>query len=131
MSYLSEGVAVITGAGSGMGRCLAQQLAAMGASLALADVNEQGLAETAALLGRARLFVFLGCVLALVRYRSAVPLLFLVLVLDDVTIRLTHLLEPIPRTGSAPGVTINLVLAALMVVGLVLSLWPRRTQLVA
>jgi NAD(P)-dependent dehydrogenase (short-subunit alcohol dehydrogenase family) len=51
MSFLSEGVAVITGAGSGMGRCLAQQLAAMGSSLAISDVNEKTLAETAAKLG--------------------------------------------------------------------------------
>jgi NAD(P)-dependent dehydrogenase (short-subunit alcohol dehydrogenase family) len=54
MSFLSEGVAVITGAGSGMGRCLAQQLAGMGASLAISDVNEKGLAETAASLGGAK-----------------------------------------------------------------------------
>ncbi len=47
MSFLSEGVAVITGAGSGMGRCLAKQLAAMGSSLAISDVNEKALAETA------------------------------------------------------------------------------------
>jgi NAD(P)-dependent dehydrogenase (short-subunit alcohol dehydrogenase family) len=46
MSILSEGVAVVTGAGSGMGRCLAQQLAVKGASLALADVSEKGLNET-------------------------------------------------------------------------------------
>jgi len=51
MGFLNEGVAVITGAGSGMGRCLAQQLAGMGASLAISDVDEKGLAETAALLG--------------------------------------------------------------------------------
>ncbi len=51
MGFLDNGVAVITGAGSGMGRCLAQQLAAKGSSLALADVNEKGLRETAALLG--------------------------------------------------------------------------------
>jgi NAD(P)-dependent dehydrogenase (short-subunit alcohol dehydrogenase family) len=54
MSFLSEGVAVVTGAGSGMGRCLAQQLAAMGSSLALSDINEKGLNETAALLGAAK-----------------------------------------------------------------------------
>ena len=54
MSFLSESVAVITGAGSGMGRCLAQQLAAKGASLALSDVNEKGLAETRELLRAAR-----------------------------------------------------------------------------
>lgn len=51
MGFLSEGVAVITGAGSGMGRCLAQQLAGMGASLAISDVDEKGLAETVASLG--------------------------------------------------------------------------------
>src|SRR5271167_1449442 len=51
MGFLSEGVAVVTGAGSGMGRCLAEQLAAMGSSLALADVNEKGLNETVARLG--------------------------------------------------------------------------------
>jgi NAD(P)-dependent dehydrogenase (short-subunit alcohol dehydrogenase family) len=54
MFWFSEGVAVITGAGSGMGRCLAQQLAAQGTSLALADVNEAGLRETVALLNTPR-----------------------------------------------------------------------------
>src|ERR1700675_2729425 len=54
MGFLSEGVAVITGAGSGMGRCLAQQLAGRGASLAISDVDEKGLAETAAMLGSPR-----------------------------------------------------------------------------
>ena len=50
----SASVAVVTGAGSGMGRCLAQQLAERGAALALADVNEQGLAETVSLLDAAK-----------------------------------------------------------------------------
>jgi NAD(P)-dependent dehydrogenase (short-subunit alcohol dehydrogenase family) len=54
MFWFSEGVAIITGAGSGMGRCLAQQLAAQGTSLALADVNEAGLRETVALLNTPR-----------------------------------------------------------------------------
>src|SRR5258708_32145013 len=54
MGFLNEGVAVITGAGSGMGRCLAQQLAGVGASLAISDVDENGLAATAALLGAAK-----------------------------------------------------------------------------
>ena len=54
MGFLSEGVAVITGVGSGMGRCLAQQLAAMGTSLAISDVNGKALAETAGMLGAAK-----------------------------------------------------------------------------
>jgi short-subunit dehydrogenase len=44
---LEGGVAVITGAGSGIGRALAQRLAAEKMSLVIADVNEKGLAETA------------------------------------------------------------------------------------
>ena len=45
-------VAVITGAGSGIGRELARQLAAHGARLALSDISDAGLAETKKLCGR-------------------------------------------------------------------------------
>lgn len=48
MKDLMNRVAVITGAGSGIGRALATALAAKGCRLALSDVNETGLAETAA-----------------------------------------------------------------------------------
>ncbi len=40
-------VALITGGGSGMGRSAARQLATQGAEVALFDVNEEGMAETA------------------------------------------------------------------------------------
>ncbi|MCW8194805.1 SDR family oxidoreductase [Proteobacteria bacterium 005FR1] len=48
---LNDKVAVITGAGSGIGRGLATVLSQRGCKLALSDVNEVGLAETAASLG--------------------------------------------------------------------------------
>ncbi len=48
MSFLRSGVAVVTGAGSGIGRALAQQLSAAGSTLAIADIDEKGLTETAA-----------------------------------------------------------------------------------
>ncbi len=47
MKSLSNRVAVITGAGSGIGRALAYNLGKRGCRLALADVNEAGLKETA------------------------------------------------------------------------------------
>lgn len=53
MKTLSDKVVVITGAGSGIGRALAVNLARRGALLALSDVDEAGLAATVGLAERA------------------------------------------------------------------------------
>jgi NAD(P)-dependent dehydrogenase (short-subunit alcohol dehydrogenase family) len=50
MYALQDKIAVITGAGSGIGRALALQLARKGCRLALSDINPDALAETAAML---------------------------------------------------------------------------------
>lgn len=51
MKSYADKVAAITGAGSGIGRQLAIQLAQQGCHLSLSDVDESGLAETVAMLG--------------------------------------------------------------------------------
>src|SRR5215472_15217994 len=54
MRSVQGAVAVVTGAGSGIGRALAVQLGALGAELALADVNAAALDETRKLVGTAK-----------------------------------------------------------------------------
>ena len=49
MKHLNNKVAVITGAGSGIGRGIAEHAAKSGMRLVLADINEEGLNETLAL----------------------------------------------------------------------------------
>jgi short-subunit dehydrogenase len=52
MKSFNSKVAAITGAGSGIGRALAYELAARGCQLALSDVDEAGLAETLSFLNQ-------------------------------------------------------------------------------
>lgn len=54
MKNLQNKVAVVTGAGSGIGRELAIELAGHGCHLAISDVNEKGLEETAQMLNETR-----------------------------------------------------------------------------
>jgi NADP-dependent 3-hydroxy acid dehydrogenase YdfG len=53
MKSLNDKVVVVTGAGSGIGRALAVDLAGRGSLLALSDVDEAGLAETVTLAEKA------------------------------------------------------------------------------
>ena len=56
MKDLKGKTAAITGAGSGLGRAMALAFAREGMQIALADVDQKGLDETASLLGEAALF---------------------------------------------------------------------------
>lgn len=64
-------------------------------------------------------------ILALTRYRSLIPLMYVLLLIEHLARRLIFMVKPISRTGTPPGFYINLALLALMAAGLALSLWSR------
>ena len=72
--------------------------------------------------GLAQLIICLACIVVLARYRALVPFMFALLALEHLSRRLIFLLMPVARTGTPPGSFVNVVLLALMVVGLALSL---------
>ncbi len=67
---------------------------------------------------------FIGAVV-LVRYRSLVPFMFVLLLVQQLSRYLILQILPIARTGAAPGGTINFVILTIMIVGLAVSLWRR------
>ena len=74
-----------------------------------------------------RLVISLICVVVLVRYRRAVPLMFLLLLVTYSAGQLVGRVFPMVRVGRPPGVVMNLTLLGLTILGLVLSLWKRRS----
>lgn len=75
-----------------------------------------------AIWGLAQFVICLLCVLALVRYRAMIPLLFALLLLEYLAKRVILHFLPVATTGTPPGSIINLVLLGAMIIGLTLSL---------
>lgn len=105
----------------GMGRYVA--MTADGLPLdSYSPAGAQAVVALFALLGVARLPFYALCIVVLVRYRRAVPLMLGLLGLEYVARSVALTAIPITRTGAAGGLVVNQVLFALMVVGFVLSL---------
>ena len=85
--------------------------------------GEQAFVSLFAAWGLSQLMLNLIGLLVLVRYRAMVPFMFALLLLEHLSRKLIFWVLPITRAGTPPGFFINLVLVAVMVVGLVLSLW--------
>ena len=84
--------------------------------------GEQAFVSLFAAWGLSQLILNLIGLLVLVRYRAMVPFMFALLLLKHLGRKLIFLVLPIARPGAPPGFFINLVLVAVMVVGLALSL---------
>ena len=76
--------------------------------------------------GLANLIIVLIGLVVLVRYRSLVPLMFGIFLLQQLSRYPLLQLLPIVRTGAPPGTMINLGVLLVLVIGLALSMWPRR-----
>ena len=80
-----------------------------------------------AFLGLATLITELIGVLALIRYRAMAPLIYVLMVTEDLGHRAVGLMKPIAREGAPMGGFVNLALIALIAIGLILSLVGRET----
>lgn len=78
-----------------------------------------------AIFGLGHLVLCALCLLVLVRYRSLVPFMFGVLLVEQLSRKLILQVLPIVRTGTPPASVINMIVLTLMVAGLGLSLWKR------
>ena len=88
----------------------------------------QAVVSLFALWGLAHLVICVLCIVVLVRYRSLVPFMFALLLLEHLSRRLILQVLPIVKVGTPPGFMVNLILLTLMIVGLALSLWNRANQ---
>ena len=84
--------------------------------------GEQAFVSLFAAWGLSQFMLNLIGLLVLVRYRAMVPFMFALLLLEHLTRRLIFWIQPIARTETPPGFFVNLVLVAVMIIGLVISL---------
>ncbi len=82
----------------------------------------QAVVAVVAVLGLVKLLLGLLCVLALVRYRAMIPLLYLLLLVELLARKGIYWLKPLPHLGTPSGFYVNLALIALTLVGWVLAL---------
>lgn len=75
-----------------------------------------------ALIGASNFVMCVLCILVVVRYRSAIPFMFALLLVELLSRRLILQFLPIVRPEAAASFYVNLVLFALMTVGVALSL---------
>ena len=78
-----------------------------------------------AIWGLAQFVISVFGILALIRYRAMIPLMFTLLLLEHLARKWILTAHPVVTTGTPPGLYINYALLALMIAGLGLSLWRR------
>jgi hypothetical protein len=83
----------------------------------------EAVVSVTALLGLSQFLLASFGVLAIVRYRAMIPFMYVLLLVEYVAKKWILLINPIVRVGASPSTYVNLMLIALLIAGLVLSLW--------
>jgi hypothetical protein len=86
----------------------------------------QSLVAIWALLGLSHIILGVLGIIALIRYRSMIPFLFALFLLQQIGGRLILQYIPLVRIGAPPAFAVNLIQLSLLIAGLALSLWRRR-----
>lgn len=84
--------------------------------------GEQEFLELFAILGLAQFTLAAMAVIALIRYRAMIPMMFLILAAEQLCRRFLLMKNPIPWFPDPPQITINLVILVGLFVGFVLPL---------
>jgi hypothetical protein len=85
----------------------------------------QAVVSLFAIWGLSHFMICLLCIVVLARYRALIPFMFALILLEHLSRKLILHFLPIIRTGTPAGFYVNLILVALMIVGLALSLLSR------
>lgn len=95
------------------------------------DTFSQGAAATVigifAMWGVSQIIIGLIYLAAAVRYRSLIPMLYLLMIVEYIGRAGVGHFKPIMLAGTAPGGVINLPAAAVFTIMLVLSLWRKKS----
>ena len=84
--------------------------------------GEQAAASLFAMMGLYSFVICLACIMVLIRYRSLVPIMFALLLVQVLGAKLVLHFRPIVRIGTPPAIYVSLVLIALIVIGLAFSI---------
>ncbi len=87
-----------------------------------APAAEQTTASLFSMLGLYAFIIYLICILVLIRYRSLVPVMFALLLLQNIGSKLVFHFLPIIRTGTPPAIYMSWILLSFIVAGLALSI---------
>lgn len=79
-----------------------------------------------AIWGGTQLIIVMLGIITMIRYRALVPLMFLMLLLEQLILRVIHYYLPVAKPEGTPASWFIVLLLSLMTLGLLLSLWRSR-----